>query len=83
MNNPIQMLQMLMQGGKNPQQMVMNIVGKNNSNPMISNLMQMANKGDSEGIENFARNLFKEKGQDFDKEFSNFMQTVKGQKNKS
>lgn len=75
--NPMQILQMLMQGGKNPQQMIMNMIGKNN--PMFTNLMEMANKGDNKGVENFARNLFKEKGKDFDKEFSNFMNTVKNQ----
>lgn len=75
--NPMQMLQMLMQGGKNPQQMIMNMIGKNN--PMINSLMDMANKGDNKGIEKFARNICKEKGMDFDKDFSNFMNNVRGQ----
>ena len=32
----------------------------------------MANKGDTKGIEEFARNYMKEQGKDFDKEFNNF-----------
>ena len=77
MNNPMQMLQMLMQGGKNPQQMIMNLMGKNN--PMINNLTNMANKGDTKGIEEFARNICKEKGMDFDKDFATFMKNLQGQ----
>lgn len=52
-------------------QMVMNKIGKN-MNPMQQNLINMANKGDVKGVETFARNLLKEKGYDFDKEFNKF-----------
>ena len=57
--NPMQMLQ----GMKNPQQLLQQIVGNNSvmSNPMARNAMQMAQKGDSKGIEQMARNLCKEK----------------------
>jgi len=74
MNNPIQMLKMMM-GKSTPQQMVMNMMG--NNNPMINNLMNMAKNGDNKGIENFARNVCKEKGMDFDKEFQDFMKNFK------
>lgn len=74
MNNPIQMLKMMM-GKSTPQQMVMNMMG--NNNPMINNLMNMAKNGDNKGIENFARNICKEKGMDFDKEFQDFMKNFK------
>lgn len=50
---------------------------KNNSNPIFANLVQMAEKGDSKGLENFARNFYKEQGKDFDKEFSNFVSNMK------
>lgn len=63
-------------GFNSPKEMVLKMLGQN-SNPMINNLIQMAEKGDSKGIENFARNIFKDKGMDFDKEFSNFMNTMK------
>lgn len=42
------------------------------SNPMARNAMQMAQKGDSKGIEQMARNLCKEKGIDADKAFESF-----------
>lgn len=74
MNNPIQMIKMMM-GKSTPQQMVMNMMG--NNNPMINNLMNMAKNGDNKGIENFARNICKEKGMDFDKEFQDFMKNFK------
>ena len=63
--NPMQMLQ----GMRNPQQLLQQIVM---SNPMARNAMQMAQKGDSKGIEQMARNLCKEKGIDADKAFESF-----------
>lgn len=56
----------------NPQQIIKSIM-ENKSNPMINNLVQMAQKGDKQGIENVARNILKERGRDFDSEFSQFM----------
>ena len=50
---------------------------KNNSNPMIANLINMANKGDNAGIEKFARNFCKSKGIDFDKEYKDLMGIIK------
>lgn len=67
MNNPLEFIKMI----KNPQEFVTNYM-KQNSNPMLNNLIQMAQKGDKQGVENFARNFFKEKGQDFDDIMSNF-----------
>ena len=65
--NPMQMLQ----GRRNPQQLLQHM--KENSsvmkNPIARNAMQMAQKGDSKGIEQMARNLCKEKGIDADKAF--------------
>ena len=62
--------------GQNPKQIAMNIV-KQNSNPMIANLIKMANEGKTQGIEEFARNIMQERGMDFDSEFANFMQLFK------
>ena len=42
------------------------------SNPMAQNVINMAKNGDVDGIEQFGRNIAKEKGIDFDKEFANF-----------
>lgn len=62
--------------GIKPEQFLMNMLGSN-INPMFSNLMNMAKQGDNKGVENIARNMCKEKGVDFDKEFNTFMQNVK------
>lgn len=75
--NPLNILKNFMGKGGNPQQLLMKAIGGNNSNPMINNLIQMAQSGNTQGIENFARNFFKEKGRDFDKEFAEFMQSMK------
>lgn len=68
--NPMQMLQ----GMRNPQQFLQQMMGNRSvmNNPMARNAMQMAQNGDSNGIEQMARNLCKEKGIDFDKSFSDF-----------
>lgn len=57
----------------NIKQMVLNMC-KNNANPVMKNLIDMAEKGDTKGVENFARNMMKEQGRDFDKEISQFKQ---------
>lgn len=73
--NPIQILQGFLGKGMSPQQIIGQMMGK--SNPMITNLITMAKKGDTQGVETFARNMFKEKGRDFDKEFSEFRSNFK------
>lgn len=73
MNNPINFIKNML-ANANPQTIAMKMI---NGNPVLGNLAQMAEKGDEKGIENFARNLFKEKGKDFDKEFSDFMNNFK------
>lgn len=76
MNNPIEMIKGLMSKGESPQQMISNMISQN-SNSMMQNLMKMAQSGNSQEVENFARNICKEKGIDFDKEFSNFMKQIR------
>lgn len=75
MNNPMELLKAL-KGNLNPQELFFKMIG-NNSNPMLQNLSEMAKKGDRKSVENFARNLFKEQGRDFDKEFNDFMNNLK------
>ena len=75
MNNPMQIMNLL-RGVKSPKDAVINMV-KTNNNPMIKNLVEMAEKGDSQGVENFARNMLKEQGRDFDKEMNEFMKNFK------
>ena len=75
-NNPIEMIKLFMGENKTPQQILQKVM-KDNSNPVLNNLINMAQTGDSKGVENFARNICKEKGKDFDKEFSEFMSNFK------
>ena len=42
------------------------------NNPMISNLVRLLQAGNSSDVETFARNVFREKGRDFDKEYNDF-----------
>ena len=76
MNNPMQFISML-KSIKNPKEAVISMV-KSNDNPIIKNLVEMAEKGDTKGVENFARNLFKEQNRDFDKEFNDFKSMFNG-----
>ena len=68
--NPLNMIKGMM-GNMNPKNIVMNML-KNNTNPIFANLIEMANKGDTKGLEQFARNYMKDNGRDYDKEFNDF-----------
>lgn len=74
--NPINMLKGMM-GNMNPKNIVMNML-KNNTNPIFANLIEMANKGDTKGLEQFARNYMKDNGRDYDKEFNDFKSMFNG-----
>ena len=74
--NPMQLMNMIK--SKNPQEVIISIIG--NKNPMMNNLMNLAKSGNKTEIENIARNMCKEKGIDFDKEFPSFMENFKNQK---
>ena len=76
-NNPLNTIKNYIKQQGSPKEMLLNFVQKNNSNPMVSNLIQMAKNGDSKGVEQFARNAFKEQGRDLDKELSQFKQFIK------
>ena len=73
--NPLNMIKG-MTGIGNPKDMAMKML-KNNTNPIFNNLIDMANKGDTKGVENFARNYMKSQGKDFDQEFNNFKSMFK------
>ena len=70
-NNSMQQVKEFLKQG-NPRQLVEKLV-MNNTNPMIKQLVQKAQNGDVQGVEEFARNIYKQQGRDFDKEFSDFM----------
>lgn len=73
-NNMQDFMQVIKNG--NPQELVMNMLQKDahRGNQIAGTLIQMINSGDSQGIERVARNIAKEKGIDFDKEFNSFKQ---------
>ena len=76
MSNPIENLKLLIGKNETPQQITQQLLS-NTPNPIFNNLIKMAHSGDSKGVENFARNICKERGKDFDKEFSEFMSNFK------
>ena len=62
----------------NPMQMLKNmIMNKQINNPILKEVITKAQSGDTKGVEEFARNLFKEQNRDFDKEFGEFMKNFK------
>ena len=71
--NPMEFLR----GIKKPQQFVMNMLGQNQT-PMGMQLINLAKTGNTNQIEQFARNICKERGMDFDKSFSEFMKQING-----
>ena len=71
---PMKIIQMLKNGG-NIQQIMMNIL-KQNNNPMLNNLINLARDGKTEELEKIARNIMQEQGKDFDKEFNSFKQQL-------
>lgn len=74
---PIKLIQMIRNGG-NPQQLVLSMLGNQaESNPMLANLINLAKQNKTQEMERIARNLFAEKGLDYDKEFNSFKEAVK------
>lgn len=68
--SPEYFIQMIKQG-KNPEQLMMDFLQKQMGD---SPLLGMAQRRDGRGIEQFARNYYKQQGKDFDKEFQAFRQ---------
>jgi hypothetical protein len=70
-NNPLSTIKNYFRTGGNPQQLFARFM-QQNQNPMVGNLIKMAQNGNTKELENFARNALKEKGKDFDTEFAQF-----------
>lgn len=74
--NPLQIMGMLKSG--NPQQIAMSLIQQNFPNvPTIQNLVQYAQKGDIQSLEQFASQMFQSQGLDFNTEMSNFMSMIR------
>lgn len=74
--NPMELISQIHQG-KNPQQLMIGIMENNiKDTPMGENLLMLAKEGKSADIEQIVRNMFKERGLDFDKEFTAFKRSL-------
>ena len=74
--NPMLLVQAI-KNGQNPQQLMLNILQNNMSGtPLGDNLIQLARNGRSADIEQIVRNIAKQKGIDFDKEFPIFVEKL-------
>ena len=72
--NPVGIIKNYLMQGITPQ----NILNKLNvNNPILNNVIGMAQNGNIDGVENFARNICKQKGLDFDTEFNKFMANIR------
>lgn len=70
------MLQLL-KNGANPQQLALSMLNQQaQSNPILQNLLSLAQNGDAAGVEQMARNIVEGQGKDFDTEFSKFRNSI-------
>lgn len=73
-NNVLQFVS-LIKNNPNPQAMVMNELQRRaQNNPVLGNIATLVQNGDTQGVETVVRNIAKERGIDFDKEFNSFKQ---------
>lgn len=72
--NKFEILKSIMTNGMTPKGLVKSMAG---NNPIVKNLIDMAEKGDKQGIETFARNMLKERNINYDEEFKKFMDAMK------
>lgn len=80
MNNnsdPFNIIKNFIKQQGSPKELLINFMQRNNQNPMLNNLINMAKKGNTQEVEQFARNLFKEQGKDFEKEYNEFLKNFK------
>ena len=76
MNNLTQIAQLVR--GRDPQSVVMEMVKNRMINdPNINQLIQFAQKGDTNSLVNLANTLFKQNGLDLNQEFNSFMSLMK------
>ena len=75
-NNKFPNFSNFMKSFKSPKEAVMNMISKSD-NPIISNMVNLANSNNNDELVKVARNLCKERGIDFDKDFQKFMSMFK------
>lgn len=74
--DPMQLIAMI-KNGQNPQQLMIQVLETQmGGSPMRDNLLDLARRGDTAGMEKIARNFAQQRGVDFDKEFNAFRQML-------
>ena len=64
--------------GRNPQEVAMQMIKNNNINdPLISQLVNCAQSGDMNKLNELATNFFASRGIDFNQQFSSFLNMLK------
>ena len=74
-NNMMSFFMNMMRSGGNPEAMLMQMLQQQNT-PMSSNILNMAKRKDTAGLEQLARNLCQQRGVDFDSEFKAFKEQL-------
>lgn len=75
--NMVQFINMV-RSNQNPQAFVTNMLKERASqNPVLGNLANLVEAGKTSEVEQVVRNIAKERGIDFDKEFNSFKQMFK------
>lgn len=73
--NPMQLMSLLKNG--NPRQAAMMIIQNNYPNdPMMQNLIQLGERGDTQSLQKIAQNLLGRRGMDYSAEMHNLMQAI-------
>ena len=74
--NPAFLINLLKNG--NPQEVAMQIIQTNYPNdPTMQSLVEMGQRGDINGLQQFAQQMFAKEGRDFNQEMNNFMSALK------
>ena len=74
-NNMMSFFMNMMRSGGNPEAMLMQMLQQQNT-PISSNILNMAKRKDTAGLEQLARNLCQQRGIDFDSEFKAFKEQL-------
>lgn len=74
-NNIMSFFMNMVRSGGNPEAMLMQMLQQQNT-PMSSNILNMAERKDTTGLEQLARNLCQQRGIDFDSEFKAFKEQL-------
>lgn len=73
--NPMNMMMMLKNG--NPRQVAMQIIQNNYPNdPRMNQLVQLAERGDTQSLQKIAEQVLGAQGKNFSAEMSNLMQSI-------